>query len=124
MDLFRDIINGILSNNRTIFEDPDAERAYVPFIVNRALSYHQDTLFLANQANQLPHLDKKPQIDLFLNSVKGHKRPWSKWSKPIKSSDLDAVKKCYGYSNAKALQALKLLTPEQLASIIKEQQTE
>jgi hypothetical protein len=117
VELFKDIINGILYNKRELFKDPEAEKVYNPFIVNRALSYHKDTLFFANQINQLPHLDKSCQIIFFLNTIRASKRPFTKWSKPMKEGDLEAVKMYYGYSDKKALDALKLLTDEQLTEI-------
>ncbi len=119
MDLFKDVLYGILNNKKETFEDPEAERVYVPFLINRALSYHQDTLFYANDMNLYNQLDKKPQIDYYLNSIRSKKRPFVKWAKPIKEGDLQAVKMYYGYSDSKAETALKLLTKEQL-TLIKE----
>jgi hypothetical protein len=120
MDLFRDIITqGILNNKKEVFDDPEAERVYNPFIVLRALSYYQDTLFYANHLNQFSNLDKDCQISFLLNTVKPTKRPWTKWGKPIKESDVEAVKTYYGYSDARAIEAMKILTEDQLA-IIKE----
>jgi hypothetical protein len=117
MDLFKDVINGILRNNREVFNDPEAERVYTPFLVNRALSYHQDSLYYANQLNQLHHLDKRPQIDFYLNTIRSHRRDWVKWVKPLKEEDLQAVKMYFGYSTAKAIEAMKLLTDEQITTI-------
>jgi hypothetical protein len=119
LDLFRDIIGGILNNKKATFDNPESERVYNSFIVNRALSYYKDTIFLANQMNQLHDLDKTCQINFYLNTVRACKRPWIKWAKPIKESDLEAVKSYYGYSNAKAIDALKILSDDQLTIIKK-----
>ena len=43
MNLF-DVVNGILDNKKSLFEDPEAIKKFDAFMVNRALSYHQDTL--------------------------------------------------------------------------------
>jgi len=117
MDLFRDVINGILYSKKETFNDPEAERVYTPFIVNRALSMHKDTIFHANQMNQCYNLPKKPQIDYYLNTIRSVKRPFVKWAKPIKEGDLQAVKMYYGYSDQKASEALRLLTDEQITFI-------
>jgi len=117
MELFKDIINGILYNKRDLFKDPEAIRVYNPFMVNRALSYHKDTIFFANQLNQLPHLDKYCQITFLLNTIRANKRPFAKWAKPMEEGDLEAVKMYYGYSDKRALEALKLLTDIQLTEI-------
>jgi hypothetical protein len=117
LDLFKDIIGGILWNKAKTFEDPEAQKAYLPFMVNRALSMHQDSLFYANEMNLYSQLDKKPQIDFYLNTVRPRKRAFIKWSKPIKVEDLDAVKTYYGYSDRRAMEAMKLLTEEQITFI-------
>lgn len=117
VDLFKDIIGGILWNKAKIFEDPEAQKAYLPFMVNRALSMHQDSLFYANEMNLYSQLDKKTQIDFYLNTIRPRKRPFVKWSKPIKVEDLDAVKTYYGYSDRRAMEAMKLLTEEQITFI-------
>lgn len=116
MDLFN-VINGILDNKKAMFQDPEAERIYTPFMVNRALSYHQDTLYASNEMNLLRNLDKKPQIAFFLNTVRAKKRSFVKWAKPIVEGDLQAVKMYFGYSDQRALEALKILTPEQLTYV-------
>ena len=122
MDLFN-VINAVLDNKRSFFEDPEAERQYTPFMVNRALSYHQDTLYLANEMNKLYQLDKKPQIDFYLNTVRAKKRSFVKWAKPIKEGDLQAVKMYFGYSDRRAAEALSILTDEQITSIKEETNT-
>ena len=117
MDLFRDVIKGILSNNRDLFDDPEAEKTYTPFIVNRALSYYTDTIFHANQMNQMHQLDKHCQINYFLNTIGTTKRPFVPWAKSVKDGDLQAVKTYYGYSDQRALDALQILTDEQITAI-------
>ena len=47
------------------------------------------------------------------------KKRFSPWLRKSKISDLDYVKKYYGYSNEKASQVLKILTYEQIEYIKK-----
>ena len=63
--------------------------------------------------NQYQHLDKKLQYDFYINLVRPRKR-FSPWGKKQKVDDLELVKQYYGYSNEKAKQALRILTPTQL----------
>lgn len=92
------------------------EKGYVPFVINRSLSYFNDTVILANEMNRYHHLDEKLQYHFLLNIVRKRKR-FSKWVKPQTENDIEVVKEYYGYSNDKARQVLSLLTPEQITTI-------
>ena len=110
----KDWLNSININKKDIItEDPDTEREYAPFIINKCMSGHLDTVLLANEMNINHSLPKRLQYDFFLNSVRKKKR-FSPWLRKDKIKDLDCVKRYYGYSNEKAQQALKILTKEQL----------
>ena len=97
-------------------EDEEWEKKYPPFIVNKCVYPFQDTIMLVNENNQLPHLDKKLQFDFLLNSVRSRRR-FSPWLKASRIEDLEYVKQYYGYSNAKAKQALDILTDEQISTL-------
>jgi len=97
-------------------EDEQVEKEYLPFIINRCLSYFPDTILQANEMNQYSHLDKKMQFDFFRHSTRARKR-FSKWLKPEKSEQLEAVKIYYGYSNKLADEVMSILSPEQLEHI-------
>lgn len=105
----KDIIRG--SDNEKLMED-----GYQPWMVNKAFSYHKDTLLYANEMNRLGHLDKIMQYYYLLNSIRPQKR-FAKWVKKQDSNDLEIVKEYYGYSNEKAQTALSLLSPEQIKMI-------
>jgi hypothetical protein len=119
-DLFKEIIPSILQTKQYALLTEQDEKSYSPFMVNRALSYHRDTALLANQMNLYPTTDKKLQYDFLLNIVRASKRPYSKWYKKAKSSDLDTVKEYYGYSDSKAVEALKVLSEDQIAAMKKQ----
>ena len=97
-------------------EDEEWEKKYPPFIVNKCVYPFQDTIMLVNEINQLPHLDKKLQFDFLLNSVRSRRR-FTPWLKASRIEDLEYVKQYYGYSNAKAKQALDILTDEQISTL-------
>ena len=113
----KDWLNSInLNKNNIIKEDPDTERKYAPFIINKCMSGHLDTVLLANEMNMNHSLSKYLQYDFFLNSVRKKKR-FSPWLRKDKIKNLDVVKQYYGYSNEKATQVLRILTSEQIAFI-------
>ena len=94
-------------------EDDQVEKKYVPFVVNRCLSYFIDTVIHANQMNQFPQIDKKIQFDYYLNAIRKRKR-FSKWLKNELSDDFEIVKEYYNYSNTKTKDVMGLLTKEDI----------
>ena len=111
-----DFLNSINITKQYLMVDDIVEKQYVPFMVNRTLSYFPDTVLIANEMNRYHHLDKKLQYDFLINIVRKRKR-FTKWMKREKSADVDIVKEFYGYSDEKAHQALEILTPDQLKII-------
>ena len=97
-------------------DDPSAVKKYPPYVVNRCLSSFTDTVLYANELNKNSHLPNKMQYDFFLNSVKPRKR-FSPWARKDSIDYLDVVKEYYGYNDDKALQALRILTKDQLDKI-------
>jgi hypothetical protein len=117
MDLFKDVIKSILETNKDISSDPDFEKTYVSFIVNKALSQHYDCIFYANQMNILCQTDKKMQNDYLLNTIRSYKRPFQKWQKREEIENLEIIKEFFKFSNDKAREALTILTDEQISEI-------
>ena len=113
-----DYLNAIDNTKQDIMVDDIAEKGYAPFMVNRGLSYFNDTVLFANEMNKYHHLDHRLQFDFLINIIRKRKR-FSKWSKPEIASDVEVVKEYYGYSNEKARQALSLLTSEQINELRK-----
>lgn len=113
-----DYVNAINVTKEDIMIDDIAEKAYNPFIVNRSMSYFNDTVLYANEMNVNHHIDHRLQFDFFINIVRKKKR-FSKFMKPETVSDVEVVKEYYGYSNEKAKSALTLLTSEQINELKK-----
>ena len=110
----KDWLNSInFTKENLIEEDPDLIKQYPPFIINRCLSGHLDAIMFANEMNKYPNLDKDLQYHFFLNTLRKKKR-FSPWLRKDKVTDLEIIKQYYGYSNEKALNALKILTPDQI----------
>ena len=106
----KDWLNSINFNKEDLSEHISS---YPPFIINRCLSGHVDCVMYANEMNLHHHLDKDIQYSFYLNSLRKKKR-FSPWLRKDKVTDLEIVKQYYGYSNEKASQALRILTPDQI----------
>lgn len=119
-DLFKEILPSILSTKKNCMLTEVDEKQYPHFIVGRALSQFSDTVFYANAVNYYPGMDNRLKYDFLLNTVKPYRRPFSKWAKKVETVDLAVVKEYYGYSDAKALDALKILTSDQIDSLKQE----
>ena len=116
MDVFRELIPSILQTKKNVLEN---EKDYPAFVVNKAISFHYDCVFQANQMNQFPSLPNNMQYQYLLNSVRGYKRPFRKWEKRETIENLEAIKEYFNYSNEKAKEALVLLDATQLEEIRK-----
>ena len=119
-DLFKEIIPSILQTKEYALLTEQDEKSYSSFMVNRALSFHRDTVLWANEMNKFTTLDNKLKYDFLLNIIRAQKRPYSKWYKKAQSSDLSVVEEYYGYSDAKAEAALKILSDDQITAIKKQ----
>lgn len=115
-----DYVNSINFNKKNLMRDTAndelAEKAYVPFLTNRSLSYFMDTLLYANEMNMHGHLDHKLQYEFYLNIIRPKKR-FSKWAKSDVSDDIMIISQFFQYSVPKAREAITLLTEDQMNHI-------
>ena len=117
MTELKDWLNSINFNKQNLIEeDPSTIKDYAPYIINRCLSGHLDCVLFANEMNKYSFLDKDMQYSFYLNTLRKKKR-FSPWLRKDKVTDLEIIKQYYGYSNEKASNALKILTPEQIKFI-------
>ena len=111
-----DFVNAINYSKEQLMVDDWSERQYNAFIVNKSLSFGPDTVIFANEMNSRPHLDKHLQNSFLINTIRPKKR-FNKWLKAENIEHLEMIKQYYGYNTEKSIQALKILTPEQLNTI-------
>ncbi len=113
----KDWLNSLnFTKENLLNDDPHLIKEYPPYIINRCLSGHLDAVMYAQEMNKYHFLDKDLQYNFYLNTLRKRKR-FSPWIRKEKVSDLDYVKRYYGYSNEKASQIMKILTPEQITYI-------
>lgn len=107
---------GSINDKKYVMVDPDTERDYVPFVINRALSNFIDAMpyvHFLNVHHQLPH---KMQYDYLFHGLRKMKR-YGKWNKLEKHEYLDDVMKYYKVSQQKAIGYIERLTIEQLQAL-------
>lgn len=111
-----DFVNSINFTKENIMKDDLDEKSYNAFVVNRSLSYFNDTILFANEMNRYHHIDNRLQYDFFINIIRKRKR-FSKWYKPDPVNEIEIVKEYYGYSDEKARDALTLLSDSQIQEL-------
>ena len=117
-DLFKDVIPSILQSKKHVISSEN-EKDYVPFVVNKALSFHYDCVLQVNQMNLIPNTEKLLQFHYLINKIRGYRRPFQKWQKRETVEDLESIKEYFNYSNEKAKEALTVLTSDQIIEIRK-----
>ena len=113
-----DFVKSVSYDKKDIMVDDIEEKAYQPFLINKALSYHQDSVFFSNEMNQRTNVDNRLQYLFFLNTLRKRQR-FSSWSKPYISKKLDVIKKYYQISQKEAKEYVNLLSDKQLRELKK-----
>jgi len=112
-----DYVNSINQTKKNLMRgsenDTLSEKDYNAFMVNKALSYFPDTILHANLVNQYHQLDKRPQYEFLLNSVRPKKR-FAKWVKDAGDKELEIVCEYYQCNRNLAKDYLSLLSSEQI----------
>ena len=119
-----DFIKSIQSTKVHLIEqDASNEKSYVPFLINKGLSYQYDCLAYAQEMNQRYHLDTRMQHDYLFHTVRKKFRPFQKWNKPEVHTAIETIRKVFGYSTPRAQEAMALLSPDQLMALIQSMDT-
>lgn len=113
-----DYISAINFSKVDLFKDNhQADKDYIPFIVNKSLSFFPDALFYANEINKYPNAAKQWQFDFLRWSLSKRKR-FAKWTKKnTVDPDLKYIQQFYNMSTQKAQDILKILTKDQIQKI-------
>ncbi len=105
-------------NAKSAIDTSSLDKDYVPYIVNKAMSYYPDTIGVANLLNECWSMPKRAQFDVYMQAVR-QKRRYTPWIKPDRSADIQIISDFYKYSRAKAEEALDILTSDQIAELKK-----
>jgi Bacteriophage clamp loader A subunit len=102
--------------------EPELEKEYVPFFVNRGLSQHKDCIFAANEMNQTwDNLDHRIQYEYLLQVIPKAKR-FGKWAKRVENEDIKAIHDAFECSWSRAREYAQILNNEDIQAL-KEQLT-
>ncbi len=111
-------LNSINHKKNNLMVDEDTEKGYAPFMINRGLSYFQDTVLFANEMNTRSHIDNRLQYDFLREGIRSKKR-FSKWIKKTSPASIETIKEYYGYSDAKAEAIVDMVSSEDLKAMKK-----
>ena len=107
-----DFVKSVSYDKKDIMIDDIEEKNYAPFLINKSLSYHQDSVFMTNEMNNRHHLDNRLQYVFLLNTLRKRQR-FSKWEKPYVSKKLDTIKQYYQIATLKAKEYMEVLSDKQ-----------
>ena len=97
-------------------DDIDFDEHYIPWLINRGLSFHQDAVLAMNSMNERPWLAPSLQFRFLLNTLRARTR-FSPWLKRVTSTDVVLVAEYYGCSVRHAQPLLDLHSEDQLQSV-------
>jgi len=106
--------NSILQTKKYV--EPNEKEQYSKFRTNTVLSNHVDTVLYANEMNMYPYVNDKMHYDYMFNSIRAKKR-FFKRKKQVNHQNVSLVSEYYKYNRKKALEAIQILTDEQLETI-------
>jgi len=111
-----DFVKSVSYDKKDIMVDNVEEKAYAPFLINKSLSYHQDSVFFTNEMNCRHGLDHRLQYLFLLNTLRKRQR-FSQWSKPYLSKKLDTIKDYYQISTLKAKEYMEVLSDKEVREL-------
>lgn len=123
-----DFIKSVSKTKKDLIRDNDtlspeqAEKLYIPFMVNRGLSFFPDTILHANEMNMYPDTFKEAQYRYYLTVLRPKDR-FSKWYKAEKNDDIELIQTLYSCNRKIALGYMKIFTDEQLDELRKTRET-
>lgn len=107
-DFLNDINSGTKTDQYGIMCTEEDEKAYIPFLTNRSLSYHEDAVIMANEINLNAHIDNRLQYDFFRRILRPRSR-FCKWTKPENLEDIEVIKEWYMCSENRAREIYSIL---------------
>lgn len=90
---------------------------YNPYLTNKTFAYHLDTILLAEEMNQYSNLGVDLQYDFYYYTVRKGDR-FGFPPKPAEEHHLELVMEYFQFSRQKALEALQVLTLDDINDII------
>lgn len=117
-DLFF-IIDSISATKQHLMNEGLKESLYKPYMVNKAFSYHADSIMHANEMNKRYHIPQKYQYEYLFQTIRKRKR-FAKWHKKQEDETLKLIMEHYGVSMRKAEEYATILPKEEIQKIAKQ----
>ena len=94
--------------------DETTEKSYVPYIINKMLSFSPATILYADEINRTHNLTPQQQYDFYFHALPKRKR-FIKWIKAAEiHDDIELLVEMYNINKTRAAEYLKLLSKEQI----------
>lgn len=107
---------------KVLHSDEEAKQFYIPFVVNKALSYHRDCIHFSNEMNRYPNISPLQKYDFYYGAIKKYKRKYIPWPKKLETQNKDkiqVIQKAYNVSEKIAYDYLDILSEEQVNLLLK-----
>lgn len=118
MSKFGEYLKSVGETKENIMGSDSSE--YVPFLINRSMSYFPDTLWYTVAINRHGGMiPKEIQYMYYLESLPKRKR-FSRWAKKKEDKMVKPIMEMYLCSEKKAWEYINLLTEDQKSDIMKE----
>lgn len=109
-----DYLNSVSKTKENIWTEASPTE-YVPFLVNRGLSYFVDCVMSVNEMNMASSsLEPKMQYDYYMHCITPFRRYSGKWGKKIAQDEIETISNVLQVNRTKARQIFALLTEEQM----------
>ncbi len=113
-----DYVNNICSSHQNIWEEPMSDKEYAPYMVNKALSQHYDTIMFAQEMNQRSHIPNRWQYDFYRVAIQPKRKRFAKWHKPDVLDKVDAIAQHYQINRRTAEQYISLINNSVIDNIM------
>lgn len=118
MSTLFDFLNDINHKKEDLRHSPTFDNDINMFMINRGMSQYLDTAVLAAEVNKMGSFEPRAQYLFYLKTVRPKKR-FDKWTKALEMpEDVQYIMDYYCVSKEKAVEYRKLLTDQQLVTIV------
>jgi hypothetical protein len=115
-----DWLNAINKSKEDLRHKDPSLIGFETYIITKGLGQSQTTIGFANFMNKLPKIPKE-MVHLFYLYGVPKNRAYAKWCKNSHSKDLKPFQEATGLGRDKALEALRVLSKQQIKQILKPQ---
>ena len=118
MNIF-DILNAIShTKNKKLVDEADFEKVYNPFMINRMLSMHPDTVEYTQYMDANINISKKGQFYFYLNIIPKEKRFFKYLKKNINMNDeIKILQEYFQCNSEQAKEQMGRLSKDQIGEI-------